>query len=56
MISEIAAKMFRLVKEEGVSQLDAWNRCSTQLISAARVRNLIFIKFYFEYNQIFFLF
>lgn len=46
MISEIAAKMFRLVKEEGVSQLDAWNRCSTQLISAARVRNLMFINFF----------
>jgi hypothetical protein len=36
-MNDITAKLFKLVKEDGVPELDAWNQTSQQLITAARV-------------------
>jgi acyl-CoA oxidase len=42
-MNEIVAKIVRLIREEGLGELDAWNKCSQQLISVARVYIDIFI-------------
>ena len=42
-IGEITEKILRLIREEGLAELEAWNQCSVQLISAARVYIDIFI-------------
>lgn len=36
-INEVSMKILKLIKEDGMPELEAWNKCSVQLINAARV-------------------
>jgi acyl-CoA oxidase len=42
-VNELSSKMFRLLDEEKLAALDAWNRCSVQLTQTARVYIDIFV-------------
>lgn len=54
-VNEISGKLYKLVKEDGLAELEGWNRCSQQLISVARVKlfykknslNRFFLIFFF---------
>ncbi len=47
-MNEIANKLFYLVNEKGLEELNAWNQTSVQLINAARVHKHI-IEFFYIY-------
>jgi hypothetical protein len=51
-MNEITSKLFRLVKEEGISELNAWNQTSQQLISVARVSNIFFFNLLDNFDEI----
>ena len=44
-INEVTSKIMKLIREDNLPELEAWNRCSSQLIIAARIYIDIFVIF-----------